>query len=104
MIYDLTILIHNREYTDYTLFELKTNRKITNEEIIKNIDPINNKLFSNDIIEYDTESKNVRIKQSFTKKMKNIAGVIITNDNNNLGLLVKFLVPLCHKLCFLIKI
>ena len=40
MIYNLTILIHNREYTDYTLFELKTNRKITNEEIIKNIDPI----------------------------------------------------------------
>jgi|SaaInlV_150m_DNA_4_1039716.scaffolds.fasta_scaffold00447_15 exoribonuclease R len=95
MIYNLTILIHNREYTDYTLFELKTNRKITNEEIIKNIDPISNKLFSNDIIEYDTESKNVRIKQSFTKKMKNIAGVIITNDNKTYGRYKKKLLYKC---------
>lgn len=82
---NFSILIHNREYTEFTLFELKTNKKITDEEIIKNIDPIGNKLLSNDVIEYDTENKTVTIKQSFTRKMKNIAGVIITNDNKTYG-------------------
>jgi len=92
---NFSILIHNREYTEFTLFELKTNKKITDEEIIKNIDPIGNKLLSNDVIEYDTENKTVTIKQSFTRKMKNIAGVIITNDNKTYGRYKKKLLYKC---------
>ena len=92
---NFSILIHNREYTEFTLSELKTNKKITDEEIIKNIDPIGNKLLSNDVIEYDTENKTVTIKQSFTRKMKNIAGVIITNDNKTYGRYKKKLLYKC---------
>tara|TARA_B100002019_G_C21249475_1_gene590282 strand:+ start:204 stop:1994 length:1791 start_codon:yes stop_codon:yes gene_type:complete len=80
------VFIKNRNYSDWDF------KDIHNEDIIdvsgypalKDINPIDEKLFSRDIIEIN-EKNEIVIKQSALRDMKTIAGILVLNENKTYG-------------------
>ena len=72
------IIINDKNYTSYDYFQADTFKKIKLDD---NLNPINFKLFSEDIFEYNGENNKINIIHSVVRCQKNLAGVLIMNKS-----------------------
>ena len=79
------IFINNRDYTDWIFKDIKTDTVIDVNDypILKTINPIKDKLFTRDVIEFDN-NKLVIIKSAI-KETQSLAGVLLLEDNKTFG-------------------
>jgi len=72
----LKVIISNKNYTEWEYFNADTFEKII---IHENPNPANFKLFSEDIFEYNENTKKYNLIHSVVRSYKNIAGVLLVN-------------------------
>jgi len=72
----IKVIISNKNYTDWEYYNADTFEKIM---IVENPNPASLKLFSEDVFEYNENTKNLILIHSVVQSYKNIAGVLIVN-------------------------
>ena len=72
----IKVIISNKKYTEWDYFNADTFEKIT---ICDNPNPASLKLFSEDVFEYNENTKEIILTHSVVRSYKNIAGVLIVN-------------------------
>lgn len=78
------IIIENRQYSLWSLLDNHT-KKPVDPELIPKINPFENKLFTNDIIQIKDETLEVSIEYSSVRKLKEIAGILLLDSNKTFG-------------------
>jgi exoribonuclease R len=80
------IYVNNRDYTGWEFKNMQTGNTFDTEDypILKNVQPLANKLFSRDILSID-ESGEVSVVKSILKNTDAIAGVLILEGNKMYG-------------------
>ena len=81
------ILIHDRNYSTFSFVDDDTNEDIlpTDENHIMKIDPITNKLFTKDVLIYDTENERIETTFSHVRTGIIIAGILLLENNKTFG-------------------
>jgi len=74
--------IEDRNYTNFTLINAVT---LQNNVVITKINPIEHKLFNQDIFDYDEETNILKLQHSSTRSMLNIPGVLVIEGNKRYG-------------------
>lgn len=74
----IKVIISNKNYTDWEYYNADTFEKIDLEE---NPNPVNLKLFSDDIFEFTNNKREITLIHSIIRSYKNIAGVLIMNKS-----------------------
>ena len=78
----IKVLINNRDYLDYEFIDPDTNNSLLNEDYCF-INPIENKLFTNDYLEL--HEKNINLHYSYIREEAKMAGVLLLEDNKTYG-------------------
>ena len=74
--------IEDRNYTNFKLINAVT---LQNNVVITKINPIEHKLFNQDIFDYDEETNILKLQHSSTRSMLNIPGVLVLEGNKRYG-------------------
>jgi hypothetical protein len=77
------ILLNDREYTDWQIYDAVSLQEINKESINIKIDPISEKLFSSDIFEIHDDK--IKVLHSSLKCMPIIPGILILKGNKSFG-------------------
>jgi exoribonuclease R len=78
---NMKILIHDRSYTDYTIYDSTDNVKLS----ISEITPSKYKMFNEDIFTYNDSNKSIEVSHSVVKNAKNLCGVLMLDSNKTFG-------------------
>ncbi len=81
----LKLHVEDGQYKEYQYMDIKSMKPIENQP---DIHPVYNKLFNQDIIEIDKDTKNpltMKILHSSVRSMKNIPGVLVLDNNKTYG-------------------
>jgi exoribonuclease R len=81
----LKLFVEDGQYKEYKYLDTKTMKPMENQP---NIHPVYNKLFNQDIIEVDNDTKThltMKILHSSVRSMKNIPGVLVLDNNKTYG-------------------
>ena len=80
------IFIKNRNYTDWDFKDVNNENLLDTNSIesLKTLDPLKEKLFSRDILTFDS-SNNLSIRKSIVRGYQTIAGVLILEGNRTYG-------------------
>ena len=81
----LKLSVEDGQYKEYQYMDIKTMKPVENQP---EIHPVYNKLFNQDIIEIDKDTKNpltMKILHSSVRSMKNIPGVLVLDNNKTYG-------------------
>jgi exoribonuclease R len=80
------IFIKNRSYSDWDFKDVNNENLIDTDSIesLKTLDPLKEKLFSRDILTFDS-SNNLSIRKSIVRGYQTIAGVLILEGNRTYG-------------------
>lgn len=78
---NMKILIHDRSYTDYTIYGSTDNVKLS----ISEITPAKYRLFNEDIFTYNDSKKSIEVSHSVVKNTKNLCGVLMLDSNKTFG-------------------
>ena len=76
------LYIEDRNYTKFTISNAVTLRS---DNIESQFNPIEHKLFNQDIFDYDEQTKCVTLEHSSTRSMQNIPGVLVLEGNKRYG-------------------
>ena len=79
------IYINNRNYTKWEFKDVNNENivDINSYDVLKTIEPLQSKLFSRDILEFD-EDNNLYVLKSILKNTQTVAGVLIIENNNKM--------------------
>jgi len=77
------ILLNDRKYTDWQIYDALSLQEINKESINIKIDPISEKLFSSDIFEIHDDK--IKVLHSSLKCMPIIPGILILKGNKSFG-------------------
>ena len=80
------VFIKNRNYTEWDFKDINNEDivDITAHPVLQNVNPLQEKMFSRDII-YLNEKDEMVIKQSVLREMSTIAGILVLNENKTYG-------------------
>ena len=73
--------VSDRNYEEYSVINSST----LNDKNIPDINPIEHKLFNQDIFNYDESTKTFQLEHSTTRSMPNIPGVLVLDGNKRYG-------------------
>jgi exoribonuclease R len=74
--------VSDRKYREYNIINSST---LVSEKTTPQINPIEYKLFNQDIFSYDNATKKLTLEHSTTRSMKNIPGVLVLEGNKRYG-------------------
>ena len=80
------IYINNRNYTRWEFKDVNNENivDINSYDVLKTVEPLQSKLFSRDIVEFD-EDNNLYVLKSILKNKQTVSGVLIIENNNTFG-------------------
>ena len=76
------LMVDDGKYSNYTYLDIKS---LKTAESQPEINPVLNKLFNQDIVSVDSDSRVMKLLHSSVRSMKNIPGVLVLDSGKTYG-------------------